>query len=102
NVFAGLFIALLPQGDDFRRFTFLMIEVFVKPCKPTTGKIILNATVLPTAAAGQGKITPDHLQRIHRQADMAELTGNITATGNRLAVNDNPTAAARSQNKPHD
>ena len=71
-----------------------MIEVFVKPCKPAAGEVVLNTAVLAAAAAGEREVTPHHRQRIHRQPDMAKFTGNIAMSGNRFAVEDQATDRA--------
>ena len=42
------------------------------------------------SAARKRKIAPHHLQRIHRQADMAELAGNIAMPSNRFSVEHQP------------
>ena len=102
NVLTRLRIPLLPQGNDLRGLKFLMIEVFVKPCKPAAGGVVLNTAGLAAAAAGQRKITPDNVQGIHRQADMAELTGDIATPGDGLTVDHDPSADARAEDQSHD
>ncbi|MNY79336.1 hypothetical protein D3C86_2199310 [compost metagenome] len=57
--------------------------------------------MLTAATADQRKIAPDHLQRIHRQANMTKLASDIAAPGNRFAVDDNSAADAGTEDQAH-
>ena len=58
--------------------------------------------MLPAAAAGQREITADDLQRIHRQADMTKLAGDVAAAGDGSALfDDDSSADAGTEDQPH-
>ena len=80
----------------------MLIEMFIEPGKTAAGEIVFNAAQLAAAAAGEREITSHHLQRIHRQPDMAKFTGNIAMSGNRFTVEDQAAAHSGTENQPHD
>lgn len=55
------------------------IEMGVHPFETAARYVIFNATLVAAPAGNARHITPQDLERIHRQAQMAELAGDIVA-----------------------
>ena len=79
----------------------MLIKMFVQPGETATGEIIFNTAQLAAAAAQQRKIAPNHLQGIHRQANMTELAGDIAMSGNRFTVQHQAAAHAGAEDQSH-